>query len=111
MRETLTLSRRERRSMGQHPPSTLSTEPPQEVSGQEDAAPPIQPLAHTFPIHWARGQLLNVRNTGSEYVLTLLNEEYDKRHPDRAIFFPNAFECNAFLGWWYSREHADPRAG
>ncbi len=58
---------------------------------------------------WCKGQLLNVRNAGSHYNVTLLGEEYDPRHPERAIQFTNPADCQNFVSRWYARE-ADPRA-
>lgn len=63
-----------------------------------------------IPNHWQKGQLLNVRNTGVDYVLTILGEEFDHRHPERALRFSNSSTCNDFLGHWYSRQSHDPRA-
>ena len=58
------------------------------------------------PSDWIVGQLLNVRNTGSEYVMTLLDEEFDYRHPERALRFPNSSACQQFVSAWYARTYA-----
>ena len=63
-----------------------------------------------IPAFWVKGQLLNVRNNGAEYVVTLLGEEFDPRHPERALRFPNSARCQDFVSHWYAREHSDPRA-
>lgn len=62
------------------------------------------------PRDWVKGQLLNVRNTGDGYTVTLYPEEFDPRSPKRALRFPNTFECQQFVSQWYARESADPRA-
>lgn len=63
-----------------------------------------------IPPHWSKGALLNVRNRGDCYVATLYPEEFDSRHPERAMMFPNTWTCQDFVSKWYSRETADPRA-
>ena len=60
------------------------------------------------PSDWIVGQLLNVRNTGLEYVVTLLDEELDYRHPERALRFPNSAECQQFVSAWYARTWTPP---
>lgn len=64
----------------------------------------------TIPPHWGRGALLNVRNTGADYVVTLFPEEYDPRSPERSMRFANPALCQDFVSRWYMRESADPRA-
>ena len=66
---------------------------------------PTQP-----PADWRKGQLLNVRNRGDYYVVTLLPEEYDAQREDRCMKFTNLGECQAFVSAWYARESHDPRA-
>ena len=68
------------------------------------------PELPTPPEHWTKGALLNVRVAGAEYVVTLYPEEYDDRHPERALRFPNPARCQDFVSSWYSRQHHDPRA-
>lgn len=63
-----------------------------------------------LPQGWSKGALLNVRNRGDHYCVTLYPEEYDPRHPERALTFPNTWECQDFVSKWYARETADPRA-
>lgn len=63
-----------------------------------------------IPAHWSKGALLNVRNRGDYYVITLYPEEEDPRHPERAMRFANTWTCQDFVSKWYSRETADPRA-
>lgn len=62
------------------------------------------------PAHWSKGALLNVRNRGDHYCITLYPEEFDPRSPERAMIFPNTWTCQDFVSKWYNRETADPRA-
>lgn len=62
------------------------------------------------PIDWPLGALLNVRNGGDTYRVTLHPEEYDQRHPERCLQFSNPALCQDFVSQWYSRQHHDPRA-
>lgn len=56
-----------------------------------------------IPDHWTKGQLLNVRNVGSHYNLTVAGEEYDPRYPERCLQLP--FDaCQNFVSAWYARE-------
>ena len=57
-----------------------------------------------YPDFWTRGQLLNVRNAGSHYNVTVLGEEFDTRYPERTLQFPNSWECQAFISWWYASQ-------
>ena len=66
---------------------------------------------HSYPSDWRKGQLLNVRNAGSHYNVTLLGEEYDPRYPERCLQFPHPAACQNFISWWYARDSHDPRAG
>lgn len=63
-----------------------------------------------YPSDWRKGALLNVRNGGEEYIVTLYPEEYDPQHPERCITFTNVGECQKFISDWYARESHDPRA-
>jgi hypothetical protein len=83
-------------------PAAIELEP--EDQPQEE--PP--PLA--IPADWQLGALLNVRNGGEHYVVTLYPEEFDPRHPERAIRFGNPATCQEFVSKWYARQHFDPRA-
>lgn len=56
-----------------------------------------------IPAAWTLGQLLNVRNTGPDYCVTLYPEEFDPRHPERALRFTNSAECQSFVSRWYAR--------
>ncbi|ABI86463.1 hypothetical protein CH72_643 [Burkholderia ambifaria AMMD] len=71
----------------------------------EAAEESIQP-----PAYWSKGALLNVRNRGDAYVVTLYPEEFDERRPERALHFTNLGLCQGFVSRWYSRESHDPRA-
>jgi hypothetical protein len=65
------------------------------------------------PVSWTKGQLLNVRNRGEFYVVTLLGEEDDpplKPAPNGALRFTNTALCQDFVSKWYATEHHDPRA-
>ncbi|WP_244191308.1 hypothetical protein [Ralstonia insidiosa] len=62
------------------------------------------------PADWRKGALLNVRNYGDRYVITLWPEEYSQEKPERAIEFTNLGECQNFVSDWYARHSHDPRA-
>jgi hypothetical protein len=62
------------------------------------------------PPDWRKGALLNVRNYGAEYVITLHGEELDERHPERAIRFTNPARCQDWVSAWYAQQYVDPRA-
>lgn len=71
--------------------------------------PPDQtPLERAQSAGWIKGQLLNVRNVGSHYNVTLLGEEYDPRHPERCLQFTNSGECQNFVSEWYARDAGRP---
>jgi len=57
-----------------------------------------------FPRDWQKGALLNVRNYGHEYIVTLYPEEYDPRSPERSLHFTNPARCQDFVSAWYARE-------
>jgi hypothetical protein len=63
-----------------------------------------------LPRGWAKGALLNVRNTGAEYRITLHPEEFDPTQPERCLRFTNPAECQNFVSQWYQRTSNDPRA-
>jgi hypothetical protein len=72
-----------------------------------------EPEAPQVPPSWTKGQLLNVRNRGEFYVVTLLGEEDEpplKPAPSGALRFTNTPLCQAFVSAWYARESYDPRA-
>lgn len=62
-----------------------------------------------YPDFWVKGQLLNVVNAGQQYNVTVLGEDYDPRYPERALQFPNSWDCQSFVSWWYMP--APPRFG
>jgi hypothetical protein len=62
------------------------------------------------PADWRKGALLNVRNHGAEYIVTLYPEEYDPRYQERCVKFTNLGECQAFVSSWYARESHNPLA-
>jgi hypothetical protein len=66
--------------------------------------------AGTTPPDWRKGALLNVRNRGDAYVITLYPEEFSDERPERALRFTNPAECQDFVSKWYAAEHHDPRA-
>lgn len=65
---------------------------------------------NTPPPDWRKGMLLNVRNYGHAYIITLHGEEYRPEHPERTLQFTNPGECQDFVSRWYAPEHHDPRA-
>lgn len=75
-----------------------------------DRAPVAPPAADQTPEEkaraagWSKGQLLNVRNAGEHYNVTLLGEEYDPRAPERCLQFTNSAECQNFVSCWYAPE-------
>jgi hypothetical protein len=90
----------------------LSALSPDELMNASDGtqAEEIRPLT---PPSWTKGQLLNVRNRGEFYVVTLLGEEDDpplKPAPNGALRFTNTALCQDFVSKWYATEHHDPRA-
>jgi len=70
----------------------------------------IAPEAPEYPSDWHPGMLLNVRNTGPDYTITLWPEEADPRKPERALHFTNPGEAQNWISRWYSRQSHDPRA-
>jgi hypothetical protein len=64
----------------------------------------------SVPESWTLGALLNVRNAGSQYIITLFPEEYDPRAPDRAMRFDSYAETQDFVSRWYARTYPHPRA-
>jgi len=62
------------------------------------------------PADWRIGALLNVRNHGEHYVITLWPEEYSPERENRCIKFTNLGECQGFASDWYSHHSHDPRA-
>lgn len=72
----------------------------------DDAAEVDQPI----PAHWGYGALLNVRNAGPEYIITLWPEEFNPEAPERAMRFTNPARCQDFVSKWYARQHHDPLA-
>jgi hypothetical protein len=73
----------------------------------EEVIPESKPEA---PQSWRKGQLLNVRNAGACYNVTLIGEEYDPRHPERALQFTNVGELQQFVSAWYQPESPNPLA-
>lgn len=72
---------------------------------------PIEPRDPSAPPDsWRKGALLNVRNRGDAYVITVYPDEFDPEHPERSMRFTNLGECQDFVSRWYAAEHHDPRA-
>ena len=71
---------------------------------------PEEAPAPTLPPDWREGMLLNVRNIGAGYAVTLYPEEADPRAPERTLHFRNPAECQDFVSRWYGRQSPDPRA-
>ncbi|UTV54782.1 hypothetical protein [Burkholderia arboris] len=92
----------------QKPKESRGGPPQSDVSGDADELEEeesIQP-----PADWRKGALLNVRNRGDAYVITLYPEEFSEERPERALRFTNLGLCQGFVSRWYSRESHDPRA-
>jgi len=70
----------------------------------------IEPPMSDVPEGWELGALLNVRNAGEFYIVTLYPEEYDFRNPERCMRFHNSARCQDFCSAWYARLWIDPRA-
>lgn len=88
---------------------------PQDASTREEEALPLpevnpHPADALPPSYWQKGALLNVRNYGSEYIVTLWPEEFDQRHPENSLHFTNPARCQDFVSKWYGRQSHDPRA-
>lgn len=81
---------------------TVVTQPAEETSVNE--------MPISVPPDWRKGALLNVRNYGDRYVITLWPEEYDSEKSERAVEFTNLGECQNFVSDWYARHSHDPRA-
>lgn len=62
--------------------------------------------ALAIPEDWNIGALLNVRNNGAEYLVSLYPEEYDYRKPERTLRFANSADCQNFVSAWYARTYA-----
>ena len=58
----------------------------------------VEPTLDTpdVPADWHPGMLLNVRNVGDSYNVTLWPEEFDTRHPGRCLRFTNTAEAQNF---------------
>jgi hypothetical protein len=95
------------------PPRKVRRVAPPEHAAQSlpvDEAPVIDRSPTEPPADWRKGQLLNVRNRGDAYVITLYPDEFDERYPERAMRFTNPGECQDFVSRWYAAESHDPRA-
>lgn len=78
---------------------------------EQDDTPEVVPRAPDEPpADWQKGALLNVRNYGHAYIVTLYPTEHDTEHPERSMEFTNLGECQGFVSAWYARESHDPRA-
>ena len=75
-----------------------------------DSAEATEAAAVKTPSDWRKGALLNVRNYGDAYVVTLYPEELDNERPERSLRFTNVGLCQDFVSNWYARESHDPRA-
>jgi hypothetical protein len=87
----------------------IAIEPEPDEDGDDGEELKIASITQ-IPTGWSKGQLLNVRNRGEYYVVTLFPEESDPRYPERELRFTNPALCQAFVSRWYTREHFDPRA-
>ena len=77
----------------------------QDAPEVETIDPPPMP-----PADWPLGALLNVRNAGERYLVTLMPEEWDYRHQERALVFTNVAKCQDFISAWYARTWDGQRA-
>lgn len=84
---------------------TVSSEKAKRPRAEENIQMPL-----LVPADWRKGALLNVRNHGEHYVITLWPEEYSAECGERCIKFTNLGECQNFVSDWYSRQTHDPRA-
>lgn len=84
--------------------------PPETDIPAAEIEEPVPRAPDEPPADWRKGALLNVRNYGDAYVITLYPEEFDIEHTDRAMRFTNLGECQGFVSRWYAAEHHDPRA-
>lgn len=89
-------------------PRKVTVLPPRVAYTAPDPEPEHQ--GPSVPDSWTLGALLNVRNAGSQYIITLFPEEYDPRTPDRAMRFDSYADCQDFVSQWYARTWRDPRA-
>lgn len=80
------------------------------VTEQDDEPEVVERAPDQPPPDWIKGQLLNVRNYGHAYMVTLHPSEHDPEHPERSMEFTNLGECQDFVSAWYARESHDPRA-
>lgn len=87
-------------------PEAAAVVPVEETEHEEQ--PPRDPTQP--PADWRKGALLNVRNHGEHYIITLWPEEYRPDQEERCVKFTNLGECQGFVSHWYARETADPRA-
>lgn len=90
-------------------PSRPNAQPVYAQLSETAAATPEVPTTDEYglpipPADWQKGQFLNVRNAGTHYNVTLLGEEYDPYHPERALQFTNVGECQNFVSRWYAPE-------
>lgn len=85
-------------------PVALAQEPSLPVEESE------APQSIETPADWTKGALLNVRNHGEHYIITLYPEEYSRDREERCIKFTNVGRCQDFVSDWYARQSHDPRA-
>ena len=84
-----------------NPPFAIVNDVPDEIAEQ---------VEYRHPDDWTKGALLNVRNAGECYNVTLYPEESDPRHPERTLKFTNPAKCQDFVSKWYARESHNPLA-
>lgn len=73
----------------------------------------FQPAAgaeQEIPSGWVKGNLLNVRNFGDCYRITLHGEEYAPEREERSMRFTNLGECQDFISAWYATVGYNPLA-
>ena len=84
-----------------NPPFAIVNDVPDEIAEQ---------VEYRHPEDWTKGALLNVRNAGECYNVTLYPEEADPRLPERTLKFTNPAKCQDFVSKWYARESHNPLA-
>ena len=84
-----------------NPPFAIVNDVPDEIAEQ---------VEYRHPDDWTKGALLNVRNAGECYNVTLYPEESDPRYPERTLKFTNPAKCQDFVSKWYARESHNPLA-
>ncbi len=102
------MSRHPRKIMVRPPNAEITEEEIRPLLGDSVMLPDGELVA--TPSGWHIGALLNVRNYGSEYIITLWPEELSQEQKGRAISFTNPSKCQDFVSKWYARDSHNPLA-